>query len=99
LPIEDETEITRLAVWPQMLQRFRRTALGATLLTLHRQMQREEGVVYIAKRLDGMTPRLNTVRDHTGEQYRPGGKPPLASPANPLGQDARDIIIASRDFR
>ncbi len=100
ITIEDETGIANLIVWPQMLERFRRAALGATLLRCTGKLQREESVIHIvADRLDDLTARLNTLRDRTGEEPRPGSKPPFASPAKPPGYDARDIVIASRDFR
>jgi error-prone DNA polymerase len=100
ITIEDETGIANLIVWPQMLERFRCAALGATLLRCTGKLQREESVIHIvADRLDDMTARLNTLRDRTGEETRPGSKPPFASSAKPPGYDARDIIIASRDFR
>ena len=100
ITIEDETGIANLIVWPQMLERFRRAALGATLLRCTGKLQREESVIHIvADRLDDLTPRLNTLRDRTGDEPRPGSKPPFASPAKPPGYDARDIVIASRDFR
>jgi len=101
ITIEDETGIANLIVWPQILERFRRAALGATLLRCIGKLQREESVIHVvADRLDDMTPRLNTLRDHTGEtDLRPVPKPPFASPDKPPGYDARDIVITSRNFR
>ena len=101
ITIEDETGITNLIVWPQILERFRRAALGATLLRCTGKLQREESVIHIvAERLDDLTPRLNTLRDRTGEaESRPMRKPPLALPERVPGYDARDIVITSRDFR
>jgi len=47
-----------------------------------------------------MTPRLNTLRDRTGDtELRPMRKPPLALPEKVPGYDPRDIVIASRNFR
>jgi len=53
-----------------------------------------------ADRLEDMTPRLSTLRDRTGdaEPGRPP-KPPFASSAKPPGDDPRDIVVASRNFR
>ena len=101
ITIEDETGIANLIVWPAMLERFRRAALGATLLCCTGKLQREESVIHIvADRLVDMTPRLNTLRDRTGDGApRPASKPPFASPAKPPGYDARDIVITSRNFR
>jgi len=102
ITIEDETGVANLIVWPQILERFRRAALGATLLGCTGKLQREEGVIHVvADRLQDMTPRLNTLRDRTDDAAvpRPTAKPPFAPVAKPPGYDPRDIIIASRDFR
>ncbi len=101
ITIEDETGIANLIVWPAILERFRRAALGATLLRCTGKLQREESVIHVvADRLEDMTPRLNTLRNCTGEAgSRPAPKPTFASPAKPPGYDARDIVITSRNFR
>lgn len=101
ITIEDETGIANLIVWPQILERFRRAALGATLLCCTGKLQREESVIHVvADRLEDMTPRLNTLRDRTGDaQHRAMRKPPLALPERIPGYDARDIVITSRNFR
>ena len=101
ITIEDETGIANLIVWPAILERFRRAALGATLLRCTGKLQREESVIHVvADRLGDMTPRLNTLRNLTGEgESRSAPKPPFASPGKPPGYDPRDIVIASRNFR
>jgi error-prone DNA polymerase len=101
ITIEDETGIANLIVWPAILERFRRAALGATLLHCTGKLQREESVIHVvADRLADMTPRLNTLRNLTGEaESRPAPKPPFTSPAKPPGYDPRDIVITSRNFR
>ena len=93
--------IANLIVWPAILDRFRRSALGATLLRCTGKLQREESVIHVvADRLDDLTPRLNTLRDRAGEaEYRPMRKPPLALPERVPGYDPRDIVITSRNFR
>jgi DNA polymerase III alpha subunit len=102
ITIEDETGIANLIVWPAILERFRRAALGATLLRCTGKLQREESVIHVvADRLEDMTPRLNTLRDRTGDTVapRPAPKTPFASAAKPPGYDPRDIVITSRNFR
>jgi error-prone DNA polymerase len=101
ITIEDETGIANLIVWPQILERFRRAALGATLLRCTGKLQREESVIHVvADRLADMTPRLNTLRDRTGAtEPLPLRKPPLALPERVPGYDPRDIVITSRNFR
>jgi error-prone DNA polymerase len=101
ITIEDETGIANLIVWPAILERFRRAALGATLLRCTGKLQREESVIHVvADRLEDMTPHLNTLRGRTGEaESRPAPKPPFAPAVKPPGYDARDIVISSRNFR
>src|SRR5262249_5716971 len=89
ITIEDETGVANLIVWPAILERFRRAALGATLLRCAGQLQREESVIHVvADRLDDLTPRLNTLRDRTGDAQtgRPP-TPPFTSSAKPPGYD------------
>jgi len=101
ITIEDETGIANLIVWPQILERFRRAALGATLLRCAGKLQREESVIHVvADRLDDMTARLHTLRERTGDaELQPMRKPPFALPERVPGYDARDIVITSRNFR
>ena len=101
ITIEDETGIANLIVWPAILERFRRAALGATLLRCTGKLQREETVIHVvANRLDDLTPRLNTLRDRTGEsEPRLPHKPLFALRERVPGYDVRDIIITSRNFR
>ena len=103
--LEDETGIANLIVWPAKLERFRRAALGATLLYCRGRLQREESVIHIvAEDLQDWTARLNTLRERTGSERsgdeessrvdRPdAGHTPLA------GYDRSDLMIRSRDFR
>ena len=98
--IEDETGVANLIVWPDTLERFRRAALGATLLYCRGPLQREESVIHIvAEELRDLTPRLNTLRDRTGDAPAPPRKTPFAQPEKIPGYDSRDIVIPSRDFR
>jgi error-prone DNA polymerase len=101
ITIEDETGIANLIIWPQILERFRRAALGATLLRCTGKLQREESVIHVvADRLDDMTARLHTLRERTGDaEPKPMRKPPFALPEKVPGYDARDIVITSRNFR
>jgi error-prone DNA polymerase len=98
--IEDETGVANLIVWPPVLERFRRAALGATLLYCHGRLQREESVIHlVAEDLQDWTPRLNTLRDRTGDEAPPSPAPSRPRKPRISGQPARDIVIASRDFR
>ncbi len=95
ITIEDETGIANLIIWPPVLERFRRAALGATLLSCTGKLQREESVIHVvADRLADLTPRLDTLRERTGE-----AGPPVRLPKIMPGSDARDIVVRSRNFR
>ena len=101
ITIEDETGIANLIIWPAILERFRRAALGATLLRCTGKLQREQSVIHIvAEHLADMTPRFNTLRGRTGEEpAQPAAKPLFAVPVRAPGYDIRDIVIPSRNFR
>lgn len=103
--VEDETGVANLIVWPPVLERFRRAVLGATLLRCTGRLQREQGVIHlVAERLDDLTPRLHTLRDRTGTTApRPRSKSAQPLPLAPAhiipGNDDRDIVVRSRNFR
>ncbi len=100
ITIEDETGIANLILWPPVLERFRRAALGATLLGCRGKLQREESVMHIiADRLEDLTPRLDSLRERHGEEPLPAAKPPFAVPVAVPGYDQRDIVIPARNFR
>jgi len=53
ITLEDETGITQVIVWPQLAQRQRRLLLGARLLAVEGEVQREGEVLHlIARRLE-----------------------------------------------
>jgi error-prone DNA polymerase len=96
ITIEDETGIANLILWPPILERFRRAALGATLLGCAGKLQREQSVIHIvAERLADLTPRLDALRELGGDD----GKTPFYIPVKAPGGDARDLIIPARNFR
>ena len=100
ITIEDETGIANLIVWPKILKRFRRAALGATLLRCTGKLQREESVVHVvAERLDDLSARLRTLRDCGDPESGRSSKRPFAPSAKPPGRDLGDILIATRNFR
>ena len=101
ITIEDETGIANLIIWPAILERFRRAALGATLLRCTGKLQREESVIHVvAERLDDLTPRLQALQDRTGDpEVGRAQQRAFASSAKPPCCDPREIIIASRNFR
>src|SRR5207253_6367036 len=97
--LEDETGIANLIVWPATLERFRRAALGATLLYCRGRLQREENVIHIvAEDLKDWTRRLGTLRDRTGNEPPPAARESsFALPERIPGYDPREIVLPSRD--
>jgi error-prone DNA polymerase len=102
ITMEDETGVANLIIWPPILERFRRIALGATLLYCRGKLQREESVIHVvAEHLRDLTPRLQTLRECT-DSDQPHS--PFKLPERVPGYDPRDIyipdiVIHSRDFR
>src|SRR3546814_8082321 len=47
ITIEDETGIANLIVWPRMFEENRRVVMGARLLGIYGQVQREGAVVHV----------------------------------------------------
>jgi error-prone DNA polymerase len=101
--LEDETGVANLIIWPPIFERFRRTALGATLLYCRGRLQREEGVIHVvAEDLRDFTPRLHTLRERSAAETP--RQLPFPLPERVAGHRARDffepvINIHSRDFR
>ena len=97
--LEDETGIANLIVWPAILERFRRAALGATLLYCRGRLQREESVIHlVAEDLQDWTPRLATLRERAGDKSV-GDAPSAAAHPNLAGRSTASLAILSRDFR
>ncbi|MCH8002094.1 MAG: hypothetical protein IIA34_10615, partial [Proteobacteria bacterium] len=59
ITLEDETGIANLIVWPKMFERYRRETLGARLLCVTGELQREGLVIHlIAHRMRDLSDRL-----------------------------------------
>ena len=101
ITIEDETGIANLILWPPILERFRRAALGATLLGCTGKLQREQNVIHIvAERLADLTARLDSLRERGGDdEPLATAKTPFVVPVRAPGWDARDLVVPARNFR
>lgn len=105
ITIEDETGIANLVVWTKIFESNRQTVLGASMLGLRGQVQKEgEAIHVIAHRLENMSVMLATIgdRDVDSSVYRPapadgaknGGGPDARDPnSKRLGRKAREIYI------
>ncbi|TNC65150.1 OB-fold nucleic acid binding domain-containing protein, partial [Rubellimicrobium roseum] len=77
ITLEDETGVANLVIWPQLFEASRRIVLGARLLGVEGQVQREGEVVHIvARRLHDMSDLLDSLgkRDAGGLRGEPANK-------------------------
>jgi len=105
ITLEDETEVANLVVWTNVFEKNRRTVLGASMMGVRGQVQREGDVIHvIAQRLDDLSPLLASVgaRDDVADVYRVSradvvkngmGPDPRDPAQRPLGKAAREIYI------
>ena len=90
ITLEDETEVANLVVWTNVFEKNRRTVLGASMMGVRGQVQREGDVIHvIAQRLDDLSPLLGSVgaRADAADVYRVGRADVVK---NGLGPDPRD---------
>jgi error-prone DNA polymerase len=50
MTIEDETGVANAIVWPKMLERYRRVVMGARLILVHGQVQRQGSIIHVVSR-------------------------------------------------
>jgi error-prone DNA polymerase len=105
ITLEDETGVANLVVWTKTFEANRRTVLGASMMGVRGQVQREGEVIHvIAQRLDDLSAMLASVgrRADVADIYRvsradvvknPIGHDPRDPEQQPLGRSAREIYI------
>jgi error-prone DNA polymerase len=99
--LEDETGIANIIVWPKVFERFRRVVMGARLLGVEGQLQREGIIIHVvARRLVDLSHHLHTLADRNGIDPSLTRADHIKHP----GHDPRDIPkrgagFRSRDFR
>ncbi|MEI4507436.1 error-prone DNA polymerase [Sphingopyxis sp. CCNWLW253] len=105
ITLEDETNVANLVVWTKVFEANRRTVLGASMIGVRGQVQREGEVIHvIAQRLDDLSPLLASVgnRADVADVYRvsradvvksPVGRDPRDPTTQPLGRNPRNIFI------
>ncbi len=96
MTLEDETGVVNVVVWRNILERFRRAAMGSRLVMVQGRIQRTADIVHlVADRLDDLTGWLGLLVSEDGvDKTAPG---PVAFPSR-HPRNLR-IIPASRDFR
>jgi error-prone DNA polymerase len=105
ITLEDETDVANLVVWTKTFEANRRTVLGASMMGVRGQVQREGEVIHvIAHRLDDLSPLLASVgrREDVADVYRVSradvvkhgmGPDPRDPAGRTLGKAAREIYI------
>ena len=102
---EDETGVANLVVWTNVFEKYRQIVLGASMMGVRGQVQREGDVIHIiAHRLDNLSALLASVgqRCDISDVYRvsradvaknPIGPDPRSPENKLLGTAAREIYI------
>ena len=99
------TAVANLVVWTNVFEKYRPVVLGAAMMGVRGQVQREGEVIHIvAQRLDDLSPLLASVgqRKDIADIYKVGRADVVKSPVGPdprdpetkpLGRNPRDIYI------
>jgi error-prone DNA polymerase len=105
ITLEDETDVANLVVWPNLFEKHRRVVLGASMMGLRGQVQREGDVIHIVvQRLDDLSSLLASVgqRSDLASIYQVSRADVVRSPmapdprdpnTHPLGRTPRAIYI------
>jgi error-prone DNA polymerase len=104
ITLEDETGVANLVVWPNLFEKHRQVVLGARMMGVRGQVQREGDVIHVvAQRLDDLSDLLNTVAGPDDGRLFPVGRadavkhgsgPDHRDPAEKsMGRAPRDIFI------
>jgi error-prone DNA polymerase len=102
ITLEDETGIANLVIWPDVFETQRKIVMGARLMAVHGNVQRDEddGVIHVvARRLEDHTHMLRHLSDESLPSTLSRGDAPGSWRA-PAARHPRDveIIPKSRDF-
>ena len=75
MTLEDETGIANLVVWPQVFEKFRRTAMAASMMAVRGRIQGEGEVVHlVAHQLTDLSAELATVGSRDAAFQLPHGR-------------------------
>jgi error-prone DNA polymerase len=105
MTLEDEAAICNVIVWPHVLERFRPIVMGARLILVKGELQREGLVTHIiADKLEDISPLLDTLTARV--EPMPLETARADHVKHPDGRDSRDpearrrphILYPSRDF-
>ncbi|MBB4954570.1 DNA polymerase III alpha subunit [Agrobacterium vitis] len=90
ITIEDETGPANIVVWPSLFEKRRRVVLGASMMAIQGEIQREGDVVHlIARQLDDLSGDLSALADRDTEFKNPSGRGDEFAHGSHGGGDAR----------
>jgi len=100
ITLEDETGIANIILWQRKFEVQRRIVMGAAMIAVKGQMQKEGEVIHVvADRLEDMTPLLHRVGAMDfPHRYAPADGGKGASPDPRKAKAAGVIKVKSRDF-
>ncbi|MBL8837891.1 MAG: error-prone DNA polymerase [Alphaproteobacteria bacterium] len=106
--LEDESGVSNIIVWPKVFERYRPIVLGASLLAVEGELQREGIVTHvIAERLADLSDELRALAAgddvaaplaRADEVKRPGNDARAAIQRRKVAASTRDPAYKSRDF-
>lgn len=106
ITLEDETDVANLVVWTTVFEKYRQIVLGASMMGLRGQVQRDGEVIHvIVQRLDDLSDMLAGVgrRKDVASIYQVSRADVVRSPVTPDPRDpaerALGKILAKFTFR
>lgn len=89
ITLEDETGVANLVVWPNLFEKHRQVVLGARMMGVRGQVQREGAVIHVvAQRLDDLSGLLDSIAGRIDGRLFPVGRADAIKPGG--GPDHRD---------
>lgn len=111
ITLEDETGIANLVVWPKVFEANRRTILGAGMISVAGQVQREGDVVHlVVQRITDLSADLASIGQRggpfplthgRGDEFRGAASAPPPSPRDINIPDLHidSVRVRAKDFR
>lgn len=89
MTLEDETGIANVVVWSRIFEEHRRIVMGARMVAVEGELQKEQGVIHlVARRFTDLTPELMAALTDPGEPA-PGDQ--RRAPAQDLHRHPRQV--------
>ncbi|MBZ6379513.1 error-prone DNA polymerase [Pacificimonas flava] len=101
ITLEDETGVVNLVVWPDALQAYRKTVMGARLMAVHGTVQMDDAVIHVvAREMLDHTNRLSELSDDMLRQPLARADHVVSPLPSQVAKHPRNVqvIPRSRDF-